>query len=227
MNIPNWLASITHIVLLIVIPVILVVSPLYLFVTPGFVRHEYARRNFPPADRFDDEERLRISDTILHYLRGRESLEGMASVRTRGGEIALREEEVQHLVDVRVVVHAFFVAHGIAVISGLVCLSLLWSSARRSLLPQYLRQGLWVAAGLMAFVILTSFIDFDLFFTRFHQVFFTADSWLFYEDDTLIQLYPLPFWGDTVLKIALTILLEAGILYVLSFTLARISAKGN
>ena len=33
-----------------------------------------------------------------------------------------------------------------------------------------------------------------MFFTRFHQVFFSEGSWLFFEDDTLIQLYPLPLW---------------------------------
>ena len=226
MNTPAWLASAAHIALLIAAPVVLIVSPLYLFVTPGFVRHEYGRADFPHANRFSDEERLLISDTILHYLRGRESLEAMASTRTESGETALRDSEVQHLVDVRVVMSAFFRAHSIALILGLACVLLLWHSPRRSSLPLYLRQSIWVSAGLMAAIILISFIDFDLFFTRFHQVFFTAGSWLFYEDDTLIQLYPLAFWGDTVWKIATTILIEAGLMYLLAFTLERGPTKG-
>ena len=41
----------------------------------------------------------------------------------------------------------------------------------------------WVTAALMALVILSSLIDFSVFFTRFHQLFFTEGSWIFYEDE--------------------------------------------
>ena len=223
MSSPDWLASLAHIILVIATPVILVASPLYLFVTPGFVRHEYSSGNVPEADRFSMDERLRISDTIMRYLRGREGVGGMAAARTSGGEIALREEEVQHLVDVKGVMDAFFSAHRIAVVLALVSLLLLWRSSRRALLPAYLRQGVFVTGGVMALVLASSFIDFDVFFTRFHQAFFTAGTWLFYEQDTLIQLYPLPFWVDTVWKLAVVIFAEAGLVYGLSVALTRSS----
>ena len=221
MNSPDWLASLAHIILIITTPVILVSSPLCLFVTPGFVRHEYACENVPEADRFSEDERLRISDTIVRYLRGGESLQGMASVHTTTGDIALRAEEVQHLVDVKGVMDAFFLAHRIAVILAPVSLLLLWHSSRRALLPTYLRQGVFVTGGLIALVLVSSFIDFDVFFTRFHQAFFAANTWLFYEQDTLIQLYPLPFWVDTVSKLRVTILGEAGLVCGLSLALRR------
>jgi uncharacterized membrane protein len=37
------------------------------------------------------------------------------------------------------------------------------------------------------------------FFTGFHALFFTGDSWLFEYSDTLIRLFPLRFWQDTFL----------------------------
>jgi len=221
MNIPRWLAGLAKALWVISIPVILIASPLYVFVTPGFIRHEYAQRSFPPSERFNDAERLRLSDTILYYLRGRASREKMASMRTDGGEIALRDEETQHLVDVKVVMDGFFIAHGLALGLALICLVLLWFSDRRPLIPALLRRGVWTTTGIIALIVAASFINFDLFFTRFHEIFFKADSWIFYQEDTLIQLYPLPLWQDVVWKIGVMVLLELGIVYGLSFVLAH------
>ena len=39
-------------------------------------------------------------------------------------------------------------------------------------------------------------LGFDGFFTRFHEVFFTGESWRFSTADTLIRLYPERFWED-------------------------------
>ena len=39
-------------------------------------------------------------------------------------------------------------------------------------------------------------LGFDGFFTRFHEVFFSGDSWRFSTADTLIRLYPERFWED-------------------------------
>jgi len=226
-NIPQWLVGVARALLLISIPVILIASPLYVFITPGFIRHEYARKGFPPSERFNNAERLRLSDTIIHYLRGRASLESMASMPTDAGIVALRPEETQHLVDVKGVMDGFFVAHGVAVGLALICLVLLGLSAQRSLIPALLRRGAWITVVLIVLVVMASFINFDVFFTRFHEIFFKAGSWLFYEDDTLIQLYPLPLWQDVVWKIGVMVLLELGIVYGLSFALARWPWRGQ
>ena len=34
------------------------------------------------------------------------------------------------------------------------------------------------------------------FFVRFHEVFFSGDSWRFNDADTLIRIYPERFWQD-------------------------------
>jgi len=221
MLVPNWLATLAGIILVIAMPVVLVASPLYLFVRPAFVRHEYSQRGFPPADRFADAERLRLSDTILHYLRGSQDRHALASMRTDGGEIALAASEVQHLVDVKGVMDAAFIAHGVATILQTVCLVLLCYSSRRQALPLRLRQGVWLTAALIGFVAVSALTNFSLFFTRFHQIFFSEGTWIFDPSDTLIQLYPLPFWVDTVWKIALATTLELGLVYIVSIALAR------
>ena len=41
------------------------------------------------------------------------------------------------------------------------------------------------------------------FFSGFHGLFFSGDSWLFEYSDSLIRLYPLRFWQDSLLYIGL------------------------
>ena len=101
------------------------------------------------------------------------------------------------------------IAHAVACVLALSAGILLWRSGRRRQIPRLLRRGVWLALGLMALVLVSSLLDFDAFFTRFHQVFFQEGSWVFDEQDTLIQLYPLPLWVDAVLRYTLTILAEA------------------
>ncbi len=221
MNVPKWLLSIARAVLVLALPFVLLLSPLYLFVTTGFVRHEYALRSFPPSERFDTAERLRISDTILHYLRNKATLTEMSDMTTHSGEVALLPSEVQHLVDVKVVMDGMFTAHAIATVLALLAALSLWFSPQRRALPAALRQGVYLMGGIIAFILISSFIDFDTFFTRFHQLFFQAGTWVFYETDTLIQLYPLPFWMDAVWKIGVVTLIETGAIYFLAHLLDR------
>ncbi|MFP3896376.1 MAG: TIGR01906 family membrane protein [Anaerolineales bacterium] len=227
MKTPGWLVAIVQLLLTVSVPIILIVSPLYLFFTPAMVRHEYSREDFSAAVRFDQQERLRLSDDIMGYLRGKGSVDSLRSMHTDEGERALRESEVQHLVDVKGVLGGLYLAHSIAVIVGLAAgIALFWLTDRAHVVKG-LQTGAWITVGCMAFVLVSSFVDFGVFFTRFHQVFFEPDTWVFYSEDTLIQLYPLAFWIDVVWKLGLFILVEAGILYILLFLAGRVVREGR
>jgi len=215
-HVPDALATVAHIILMAAIPFLLLVSPVYLIASPAYMRHEYGLSSFPSSERFSAPERLRLSTTIVKYVMGRATEGDMATLRTDAGETALRDEEVQHLIDVRVVMDGFRLAHAILLASALLGALAVWHSARRGMLPVYLRQGVWIAAALIAFIVLASVINFDTFFTRFHQIFFSEGSWLFYEDDTLIQLYPLPLWIDAVWKIGVLVALGMVVVYGLA-----------
>jgi integral membrane protein (TIGR01906 family) len=134
-------------------------------------------------------------------------------VRTEQGERALRDAEIQHLVDVKGVLDGLFLAHGVALVVGFIMAGVLVWRTCPSVLTGALKRGVWFAGGIIALVLVSSLVDFDVFFTRFHQVFFSPGTWVFYARDTLIQLYPLPFWIDVVWKLGVVILAEAGILY--------------
>jgi integral membrane protein (TIGR01906 family) len=151
----------------------------------------------------------------VNYLRGRATLDDMAELRTDAGEIALRPSEVQHMVDVKQVIDGFFVAH---VAGSVLALGSSTVLLRRRPVgwARSLRHGIWATFGLIAIVAVAAAIDFDLFFTYFHRVFFEEGTWLFFYEDTLIQLYPLTFWIRAVAEISMAIVAGGAVLYTLS-----------
>jgi len=54
---------------------------------------------------------------------------------------------------------------------------------------------------------------FDSFFQYFHQLFFAENSWLFYENDTLIRLYPEKLWIDGFLIVSVLTITTAIIFF--------------
>jgi integral membrane protein (TIGR01906 family) len=77
----------------------------------------------------------------------------------------------------------------------------------RDWLPKAVFWGCVVLAGAILLIGLAAVINFDFFFVLFHQMFFTGDSWLFLSTDSLIRLFPLPFWMDAA---ALWVILALG-----------------
>ena len=65
---------------------------------------------------------------------------------------------------------------------------------------------LGIAVGAVPVILL----GFDGFFLRFHEVFFSGDTWRFSDTDTLLRIYPETFWQDTA-KLAATIVVAQAI----------------
>jgi Protein of unknown function (DUF1461). len=56
-----------------------------------------------------------------------------------------------------------------------------------------------VTVGLVVVIGIFAGISFWQFFTVFHELFFSGNSWLFLYSDTLIRLFPMQFWQDAFL----------------------------
>ena len=52
-------------------------------------------------------------------------------------------------------------------------------------------------------------LGFDGFFLRFHEVFFSGDTWRFSDTDTLLRIYPEAFWQDTAKLAAAIVVAQA------------------
>jgi len=221
------LAAVTRALLLICVPIILIVSPLYLYVTSAFVELQYRLPYVSESTRFELPERERLSDTLIGYLRHSASETDMATLQTSDGQVAMRPAEVSHMVDVRDVMDSFFAAHLVAlvVLAGLVALVLRLGLERP--LADGLAAGVWMVLGLMGTILVAVIVDFDGFFTLFHKLFFVDDTWLFYFEDTLIQLYPLGFWIGAVTWVALTIVAEGVLILWLAGRIRRHAERAS
>jgi hypothetical protein len=97
---------------------------------------------------------------------------------------------------------------GLALLAAVLAIIVVWRSPRRGWLYLYLRQGIWIVGALMLLILASSFIDFDTFLPVSTDLFQRRELALAGRRHAL-QLYPLPFWTDTVAKLAVTILVEA------------------
>ena len=62
---------------------------------------------------------------------------------------------------------------------------------------------------LMILLAVMFFVQFDTFFTQFHQIFFPQGNWQFPPDSTLIQFYPASFFMNYGIAIAIHALITA------------------
>ncbi len=203
------------------VPLVVTLIVVRLVTLPWYPAWEYARSGFPEDPLgMSEEERLILARRGINYLSfpNRYPLD---ELRFADGEPVFNAREIAHMEDVRQVYNGLTVAAlaalGVALIAGWVLRSrwgvaALWGAiALGGLLTVSLLVGLglWMA------------VDWLGFFTAFHRVFFTGDTWLFSYSDTLIRLYPLRFWQDAGALVAITVGLVALGLAILGRAMQR------
>ncbi len=182
------------------VPPIFVVNAFRALSNDWFVRYELARDDFP-VDRYglDDDERLALA------------LVGLRSIEPGGAGIALLERatlpdgssafdsrELRHMTDVRRLLGIAFRVQLVVVVIVVALGFLLRRSRRwRAVVPRGLLVGSLLTFVVAIVAVPTIVLGFDGFFLRFHEVFFSGDSWRFSNTDTLLRIYPEAFWQDT------------------------------
>lgn len=181
-----------------------------LFMSPAFVAHEYAQPSFPPAELYSPADRLRLAQETVRYLNGgRDVAERLREMRHDGRPV-YNEREVQHLVDVWMVVYWLRWAWRLAaLILGAALVLAIWVPGWRMPVARGLFQGSAALVATLLTILISALLSFDWFFVRFHQVFFASGTWIFDYTDSLIQFYPVEFWMDATWKLGAAILVEA------------------
>ncbi len=193
------------------VPLALIGTALRILLSPIFINVEY-RMPYFPADEFGftQQDRLQWAPFALEYLVNSADISYLGDLKFDNGTPLYNERELSHMADVKNVVRGALQAWMISLV-GLILIAVL--AYRQKWMPDYIlglrRGGMWMiglatALGLIAGVGIVLNPDvFWQFFTLFHQVFFTGDSWLFYYSDTLIRLFPIRFWQDAFLWAAI------------------------
>jgi integral membrane protein (TIGR01906 family) len=192
----------------VLIPVFLIMTAIRLLLFPLYTELEYQRPGFP-ADTygFTLQDRLKWSRVSLDYLVNSEGIEFLANQRLDENTPLYNERELSHMLDVKNLIQLMLIVWpliGIAVLGiGLLAMRGGWLA----LFWQAVGRGGWSAVGLIAAILVAVLVSFNALFTGFHKIFFSGDTWLFLFTDSLIRLFPLPFWQDAFIVMGGLVLL--------------------
>ncbi len=179
------------------LPFLLIMTSVRLLIAPWYPQVEY-RMPYFPADTygFTLEDRLKWSRPSIEYLLNDAGINYLADLRLSDGSSLYNERELSHMLDVKVLIQRMTV-----VWTGLLILYagiILWAWRGRwlpRLWGALSAGGRWTITLILC-VLAMVVVSFNWLFTMFHRLFFSGDTWLFLYSDTLIRLFPIPFWRD-------------------------------
>ncbi len=177
---------------------VFVVNAFRVLATETFVRTELGRDGFPPDPYgLTTDQRKALAVLGLRSIQpGSDGIVLLERARLPNGSPAFGLRELTHMRDVR---RLFGFALRAQLVAVIVIAALALGLARtrfRTAVPLGLLAG---ALGTLAIAVLAVpviLLGFDGFFVRFHEIFFSGDSWRFNDADTLIRIYPEQFWQD-------------------------------
>jgi integral membrane protein (TIGR01906 family) len=191
------------------VPLALIGLAVRFLLTPLFLQFEYHLPGFPPDDYgFTTADRLHWGSYGVEYLINSSDISYLGDLRFDNRTPVFNERELSHMHDVKGLVQAvlrsWYAVVGLLVLLGLWA----WRGSWLGLYATGLTRGGWLTmilaltVGLIATVGASGSGDlFWQFFSDFHGLFFSGDTWLFAYSDSLIRLYPLKFWEDAILYI--------------------------
>lgn len=190
------------------VPFFLMMTAIRLLITPFYPQVEYRMPWFPPDPYgFSLEDRLHWSRVSIDYLLNDAGIEFLANQRLQDGTPLYNERELSHMRDVKLLVQSMVTAWTIFTSIYLVLLAWAW---RRGWLADLLRafgRAGWWTIGLVVLILVGVGVSFNWLFTMFHRLFFVGDTWFFRYSDSLIRLFPLPFWRDAFILMGILTLL--------------------
>ena len=189
----SWLITI-------LLPLALTFLGLRLLLTHAFLEVEYRIPGFPADDYgFKLQDRLQWSKISIDYLLNNADISFLGNRTFPDGTALFNERELSHMQDVKKVVQPVL---WIGYATWLIGIGMTVWARFGGGWPEVLRgfqRGGWLTVGLVVVIGVFAGVSFWQFFTLFHDLFFTSGSWQFQYSDTLIRLFPLPFWQDAFL----------------------------
>lgn len=154
----------------------------------------------------NNDEVIKATENLLGYYQSKNTLD----------QNFFSEQATVHLADVKELLK---LTTGLSIISLLTTLLLAVLLLKRN--PKILyRSALVSSLSTIAFTFLLSLgllNSFNSLFTKFHQVTFNNQLWLFPEDDTLIKLSPPSFFVEFANRLARNILITSTLISIVSF----------
>jgi integral membrane protein (TIGR01906 family) len=211
----------------ITMPFLLALMSIRVVMTPLFLGFEYNRADFPEDFYgFSRADRLNYAPYALEYLLNGDDIDFLGDLRFPDGTSMYNARELHHMRDVKVVTQYTYLGLVIGGIAAIIAAVYLYR-ADRSALRRALFSGAVFTLGIIATIIVIAIINWDFFFTGFHNLFFSSGTWRFEYSDTLIRLFPEQFWFDAALTIGCLTVLGSVVLLVIAWKWKRATPEIN
>ena len=197
------------------LPFFLIMTSIRLLILPWYPQVEY-RMPYFPADTygFSLEDRLTWSGVSIEYLLNDAGLEFLGDQRLPDGSPLYNERELSHMLDVKILVQRMTGVWIGLLIAYIGVFAWAWRAGWMARLWAALAEGgRWTITLILCVLALVA-VSFNWLFTMFHRLFFSGDTWLFQYSDTLIRLFPIPFWRDAFILMGLFTIGTAALLIV-------------
>jgi len=213
--------TIASLLLSLIVPVFIIIISIRVLLSPIFYQLEYRMPYFPPDPYgFTLEERLKGAALSIDYLMNDATLDYFNQFKLTDGSPFYNERELSHMLDVKILIKdAFSVWFMLLAILIMVGAGAKVRNDMNSFWKALSRGGMLtiILIGLVLFFVI---IAFSSLFTQFHMLFFTGDTWLFEYSDTLIRLFPMQFWQDAFIWLAVLSVLQGLAIYLFGKKLA-------
>lgn len=159
-------------------------------------------------------ELMGITNDLLVYLRGNAGDEIL--------ELNFNEREILHMRDVQVLFKYGFILKYISIIVSILIIGFFLIKREKDILGIYMYKGLFINWIIAILLIVMIYLDFNKYFTYFHEIFFTNDLWLLDPNtDLLIQMLPEEFFITMAKNIGLSFFTYVAILQVIGYTIYK------
>jgi len=116
---------------------------------------------------------------------------------------SFNQREVSHLYDVKNLIKKTYQTSLFFAILLISLLVYLFKTKNTKIISKSLFHGGTISLGIIILIIFL-FSNFHFAFTLFHKLFFAQGTWLFAQQDLLIQLFPLTFFKKILTRILIT-----------------------
>ena len=209
--------AISSALFIIAVPLLLIAASVAWAVNDaGLYRRGFEKYDISLYSGITDEDLIRVGADLRQYFNSSEEPLHVV-VPIHGMERQLfNQREIHHMRDVKGLVRVVYL---VAILAGLYLLAIVVSGyclQRSGFTPHlarlFLRGGI-LTLVLVAAVGLFALVGFDSLFLLFHQVSFANDLWqLDPRSDYLLIMFPLGFWFDATMRVALTTIAAAAVL---------------
>lgn len=205
------------------LPFFLIMTAIHVLMNPWYPQVEYQMPYFPADEYgFTLADRLKWSRLSIDYLNNGADISYLADLRLEDGNPLYNDRELSHMHDVKVLVQKMYVVWDFMVVFYAAVVLFFWLRGRKVLLWGALVNGGKFTITLILCILALVAVSFDWLFTMFHRLFFTGNTWIFFYSDSLIRLFPIPFWRDGFILMGIMTIAPAILLIVFGSRATRI-----